>query len=146
MLGEAWPGMGLDSWFVGYIATPLQWFEPMRSQKQIMAICTNTASQYAALQAGQEYPAVHGGQLLQLARRRQRVLDMLAQQNLRSYPGDAATIVSLRLSLEEKERVKTSLANAGFQAADGINFGAPDALRLAITADDSIEQAIQSLA
>ena len=132
VLGEAWPGMGLDSWFIGYIATPLQWFEPMRSQKQIMSICTNTASQYAALQAGQQFAEARTQQLQKLVQRRQQVAELLAQKNLTPLPGDAATIIALQLTPEEKETVTTTLNEAGFQTVDGAQFGAPNLLRLAV--------------
>ena len=50
-IGEAFPGMGLASWHIGYIAAPEDQIPAMQSQKQIMAICTSTAAQYAALEA-----------------------------------------------------------------------------------------------
>ena len=59
-IGEAFPGAGLGSWFIGYIAAPEDWLPGMQSQKQIMAICTSTAAQYAALAASEIYGELGG--------------------------------------------------------------------------------------
>ena len=139
VLGEAWPGTGLDSWFIGYIATPIQWFEPMRAQKQIMSICTNTASQHAALHAGQLFPEAHARQLQKLMPRRQRIKQMLDHKNLTMLSGDVATIVALQLPSEEQGKVKATLDKIGIQMADGAQFGAPHILQLAVAGENSID-------
>ena len=55
-IGEAFPGLGLASWFIGYIAAPEAWVPPMQSQKQIMSICTSTAS---PIRRPRSQPALH---------------------------------------------------------------------------------------
>lgn len=146
VLGEAWPGAGLDSWFIGYIAAPPHWFEPMRSQKQIMAICTATASQYAALEAAQSYPELHLEQIRQLRQRQQSVRDIADKINVFALPSDIASFVALRMLPHKKEQALAALTQADYQAADGANFGAPDVIRLTITLDEHAEKALQSLA
>ncbi len=145
VLGEAWPGAGLDSWFIGYIAAPPNWFEPMRSQKQIMAICTATASQYAALEAAGSFAELHLEQLEQLQQQGQVVRDSVAKLNAIPLPGDTASLIALRMLPQKKEQALSALSSAGYQAADGSDFGAPDVIRLAITLDNNTEQALQSL-
>ncbi len=145
VFGEAWPGAGLDSWLIGYIAAPPNWFEPMRSQKQIMAICTATASQHAALEVAQSYAELHLEQLDQLRQQGQLVRDSIANLKAISLPSDTASLIALRLLPKKKEQALSALSSAGYQVADGSDFGAPDVVRLAITLDERTEQALQSL-
>ncbi len=128
VISEVWPGMGLASWFIGCIAAPEAWIAPMQSQKQIMAICTSTAAQYAALEAGQLYAESHPKRLRQLADLRRALLETAHQTGFEAVSGDAVHILALK--------AKTGLAQfrqAGFEAADGNLFGAPDIIRLNIS-------------
>lgn len=143
VLGEAWPGMGLDSWFIGFVAAPEPWFEPMRSQKQIMAICTSTAAQYAALEAAQHYANNRSEQREQLAAQRKRVTELAQSSGLEVLPGEAQSIVALRSG--DSSSLLRQLAEGGYEAADGTDFGASNVVRLAITPDESSLNALQSL-
>ncbi|MFV9504481.1 MAG: aminotransferase class I/II-fold pyridoxal phosphate-dependent enzyme [Oscillochloridaceae bacterium umkhey_bin13] len=51
LLGELLPGLGLQSWQIGYLVADEAWLPAIQSLKQVMAICTSTASQFAALEA-----------------------------------------------------------------------------------------------
>ena len=139
IIGEAFSGMGLASWFIGYIAAPEDWVPAMQSQKQIMAICTSTAAQYAALEAGQLYGETHQRQLQQLSQLRADLLNSANAANLDAVTGSAANIFALRLSTSGKEQ----LHRAGFDFADGSLFGAPDVARLSV--GRSTAKAIEAL-
>jgi aspartate/methionine/tyrosine aminotransferase len=145
VLGEAWPGMGLTSWFIAYIATPEKWFEPMRSQKQIMAICTSTASQYAALESGRRYEKDHPAQLAQLEQNRARAAELAQAAGLVPLAGEANAVLALRCAAAEKADVLTALREAGYEVADGAGFGAADVVRLAVSLDETTTTALQSL-
>lgn len=131
LLGEAWPGVGLESWFVGYIAAPTSRFEPVRSQKQVIAICTSTASQYAAVQAAEIYPTQHDTQREELNRRREMVLAQASAAGVTALPGQVAHLLAVRVS----DAQRASLASDGIEAADGAAFGAQSVLRLTVTSD-----------
>ena len=141
-IGEAWPGLGLASWFIGFIAAPAVWVPPMQSQKQIQSICTSTASQYAALEAGKLY-AAEGIQQLDTLRQLRSALPQLASDaGLELVPGAAANIIALRAP----SSVGASMAKlqaAGYAAADGARFGAPDVIRLNVT--NSTANALRAL-
>ena len=128
-LSDGWPGMGLSSWFLGAIAAPEEWVPSMQSQKQIMAICTATASQYAALEASQIYSESLVERLAQLRRQRERALHAAAAAGLEAIPGDALNIVALRGGAGGNA-VLARLRDSG---ADGANFGAPDTVRLTVS-------------
>lgn len=128
VLGEAWPGMGLESWMIGYIGANAEWFEQMRSQKQIMAICTSVASQYAAVEAASLYPETHSGQMETLGEHRHAIAASLAQSGSRLLPGVVANL----LALEAGTLPVRLLHDADIAVADGAAFGAPGIIRLAI--------------
>lgn len=137
VLGEAWPGMGLAGWFIGYIAAPEAWIAPMQSQKQVMAICTSTASQYAALEASKLFAEAHVSQQQQLSAARQALADAT---DLDVLPGAAVNVLAVRA-----ENAK-SLESAGYHVADGAAFGAPGVVRLTVTTDQTAQDAIKQLA
>ena len=138
-IGEAWPGMGLASWFIGYIAAPEEQIPAMQSQKQIMAICTSTAAQYAALEAGGLFDEALESRRAQLRRLRSDIVDSAAKLKLELIAGDALNIVALRAS----EDAAAKLSAAGFEVADGGNFGAPDVMRLNV--NPAAAEALQAL-
>ena len=138
-IGEAWPGQGLEGWPISYISGKAEWLEPMRSLKQIMSICTNTASQYAALAASYQYDTLHPEQLQKLTTTRQSALAQAKQLGVESIPGGAVNLVTLL----DNGTVASKLKAAGYDYADGAAFGAPGTLRLAVTLDGAL---IQSLA
>ncbi len=125
VIGEAFSGMGLASWFVGYIAAPAAWIPPMQSQKQIMAICTSTASQYAALEASQLYAEAQARQLSLLGELRADLIKAAAEAGVAVLPGAAANVIALRLSEADTAKIN----RAGFDCAAGSHFGAPAVLR-----------------
>lgn len=125
-IGEACSGMGLASWFIGYIAAPEAWVPSMQSQKQIMAICTSTASQYAALEASQFYNEARGPQLSLLSSLRADLLRAAGEAGLTVVEGEAVNIIALKLSDDQTNKLR----RAGIDFAAGSLFGAPDVIRL----------------
>lgn len=142
-IGEAWPGTGLASWSIAFIAAPEAWVPPMQSQKQIMSICTSTASQYAALEASLLFDAARKQQLATLGRLRSALPQLADEARLEVVSGAAANIIALRAPAG----AATTLANlraAGYVATDGALFGAPDVIRLNVT--HTTANALQALA
>ena len=131
-IGEAFPGMGLASWFIGFIAAPEAWVAPMQSQKQIQSICTSTASQYGALEASQLFGAARGQQLASLRQIRSRLSQLASEGDLDVLRGAAANIIALRME-SGSEAALATLRAAGYEATDGAFFGAPDVVRLNVT-------------
>ena len=132
-IGEAFPGQGLASWFIGYIAAPEAWVPPMQSQKQIMSICTSTASQYAALEASQLYASEGVPQLASLCQMRAGAMQLATASGLDVVSGAACNIIALRAK-DGAEAALAKFSAAGYDAADGAYFGAPDVIRLTVSA------------
>lgn len=129
VISDGWPGMGLSSWFLGAIAAPEGWLPSMQSQKQIMAICTATATQYAALEASRIYSESHAGHLAQLSRQRDSLLQAAAAADLEVVAGGALNILAARVGAGGD----TALSKLRESGADGGHFGAPDTLRLTVS-------------
>lgn len=138
-IGEAFPGMGLASWYIGYIAAPEAQIPPMQSQKQVMAICTSTAAQYAALEASAIVAEAHQRQLAHLSRLRSDLIALARAVNLEVVAGAAANVLALRASQDTIAK----LNQAGFEVADGALFGAPGFIRLTVSA--AADAALQAL-
>ena len=138
-IGEAFPGMGLASWHIGYIATPEAQIPAMQSQKQIMAICTSTAAQFAALEASNLFDEARGLKLSQLAQFKRRLTDIAVDRGLDAITGGATNIIALRAS----EAGAAKLRRAGFDFAAGASFGAPAVIRLNVNA--ATADALQAL-
>ncbi|MGB7342094.1 MAG: aminotransferase class I/II-fold pyridoxal phosphate-dependent enzyme [Phototrophicaceae bacterium] len=142
-IGEAWSGMGLASWFIGYIAAPKNLIPAMQSIKQVMSICTSTPTQFAALEASKLFEANHATQLQQISASKHKLIELAGQANLEVVDGQAANILAFRLSGAEKDRILKILASEGYQVTDGSEFGAPDLIR--INVNHTAEHALQAL-
>ncbi|MBN8637494.1 MAG: aminotransferase class I/II-fold pyridoxal phosphate-dependent enzyme [Anaerolineae bacterium] len=144
VIGETFPGMGLSSWFIGYIAAPEPLVAPMQSQKQIMAICTSTAAQYAALEASKLYAEALPVQRDRLAKLRDAVIAAISSAQT-VIPGASVNVLALRLPAAAKAAALARLTDAGYSAVDGADFGAPDVLRLTISAEtrDALAHSLQ---
>lgn len=128
-IGEAFPGSGLASWYIGYIAAPENWIAPMQSQKQIMAICTSTAAQYAALEAGALYAETRAGLLQQLRAWKDAALAVAGANELEILEGAAQNIMALRLDDDQL----AALDATGCEFGAGADYGAAGTVRLNIT-------------
>lgn len=144
VIGEAWPGIGLEGLQVGYLAVLEGWLDAIRSQKQIMAICTSTPSQFAALKAPEVYARVHEAQRSQLASYRAEAASLAQRMGFGPLPGVSAAVLALKPA--SAADMNNRLAAAGFNAADGTDYGAAGVIRLAVTTDNAIARALQALA
>jgi aspartate/methionine/tyrosine aminotransferase len=145
VIGEAFPGMGLSSWYVGYIAAPDEWRTSMQSQKQIMSICTSTPTQYAALEASKLYSEQHSVALERLVSQRAGLLDKARSAGLTPIAGVASNVLAVRAADHDRASVIRKLEAAGFRVADGEDFGATGVLRFSVTATNAAAEALQQL-
>lgn len=145
VIGEAYPGMGLASWYAGYIAAPPGWIAPMQSQKQIMAICTSTPTQYAALEAGKLFAEAHPHQLDRLRQKREALAARATQAGLEVINGSTATVLALRLPARTVDTGFLTLLDSGSAIANGADFGAAGLLRLTVSAGSAADTALDLL-
>lgn len=55
IIGETWPGRGIDDMNIGYILTSEDIVKKIAKQKQVLSICTSAPSQNGAIAAGKDY-------------------------------------------------------------------------------------------
>lgn len=122
LIGDVFPGVGLEGLPLGFIATSSEQVGEMTKLKQIMSICTSTASQYAALKISETYEEKRRELLNTFQARRQAL-----EQNLSTHvlPGQTATLLALKAD--------ASASLQGYSYADGNDFGAPDVIRLLLS-------------
>jgi aspartate/methionine/tyrosine aminotransferase len=142
-IGEAWPGMGLENWYVGYLAASAETVSALRTCKQIISICTSTAAQYGALAAAAVYAERHPRQVETLSEIWESGLEQARSHGLDPIEGAAANL--LTLAVPDVPQAMEALAAAGITAADGTAFGAPGLIRLATSTDDTMLDAIECL-
>lgn len=118
-LSEVLPGIGLEGWALGALATSPAHVAGITKLKQIMSICTSTPTQVAAIEAferGLDDPDAR------LARARSARASAAAAARSAGgdvVPGDCAHVLAVR-----------GLAGVPTGAADGALFGAPGVVRL----------------
>lgn len=142
-LGEVWPGVGLEGLMIGYIAARGEWWEHMRSQKQIQSICTSTASQFAAIKAAEVYGRVHETKASELMEKRREALELMPKLDAQALTGGAVNVIGLQLSRPEHARM--TLREHGYCFANGADFGAPHAIRLSVTYGGTVIEALDEL-
>ena len=139
LIGEAFPGIGLESWYIGYVATNTEWWENIRRDKQAISICTSTPAQLGAIKGAEVYANLHAAQFEALASFHGQAVAKLDDKAL---PGDAVCVVAVAPS---DIMAAPNLRKQGLDPADGTDFGAHGVLRLAVTPDHHIAQAIDLL-
>ncbi|MBC7224570.1 MAG: pyridoxal phosphate-dependent aminotransferase [Anaerolineae bacterium] len=143
VLGEAWPGAGLESMLLGYVAAKLEWWEKMRSQKQVISICTSTPSQLAGVELAGRYPEIHAEQSGNMARLHRWAVE--EAKGLSLQPVAEGSVNLLALCLKDSGRAKAHLREKGLEVAWGEDFGAPGIVRLAMTSESTLAEAFAAL-
>lgn len=143
-LGEAWPGVGLGTRFIGYVAVSEEWLERIRSLKQNISICTSTPSQFLALETSHIYGRIQTAKLEVLSSRWKRVQRLANELGVCALSG--ITMSTMALQVAKPERAKATLRDEGFCFADGRSFGAPDVVRFAVSADETTAEALRLVA
>ena len=134
VIGEAFPGVGLEAWALGFIAGAAHRTASYAKLKQIMSICTSTPSQLAAValdEAGATNVAAHR---TALAATRDRLIAHAHAVGLRTLPGGCAHLLAV-----------TGATHHPAGAASGAAFGAPTTLRLLVE-NDTLAAAILTAA
>ena len=145
VIGELWPGIGLESWFVGFVAAAEQWLEGagIRAHKQMMSICTSTPTQYAALAAADNYERWRQTEISRLKMVRDAAVAKARSLGAEPLPGTAVNQLALRLA--DAPGWRASLSAAGYTVADGRHFGRENILRFAVTGDGAINRALDCI-
>lgn len=136
-IGGLWSGTGIEGWLAAYMAGPPSLLTQGKSLKQILAICTTTPAQWAALGALQTRETEHRVRRDLLLKHKRDALALLPSAVL---PGEAASVIAIRLP------GPVTLTGLPARPMPGEAFGAPGCLRFTVTPDGDVVGALRSLA
>jgi aspartate/methionine/tyrosine aminotransferase len=142
-IGELWPGLGLESWQIGYVVAPAACVEGLAALKQVLSICTSTPVQWAAVGAAEVFGERHSTLVAAMDSARRNVLEAVTGDE-RVLVGEAVNALALNLG-DGAVTALRRLSDAGVEAADGASFGAPGVVRVAISPDERVAEAIHSV-
>lgn len=126
VISEAIPGVGLEAWSLGVLATAPELVTGFTKLKQIMSICTSTPSQLAAIEVLQRGLADLDRSRAALAQVRQELLEQAAGMGLEALTGGCANVLAI-------------VGAVPVGAADGATFGAPGVARFRV---DEVKTAV----
>ncbi len=141
ILGELWPGTGMERFYLGYIAGPEKWMKVFKTQKQVISICTNAQIQFAAIEAFPNFKANHESRHSLLAENHRKALFALNKLNVDVLQGSTVNLIAFRAAKE----VLAKLSGLGYKVVDGGDFGAEGVLRISITPQGAELEALKRL-
>jgi aspartate/methionine/tyrosine aminotransferase len=129
LIGEAWPGCGIDDLNIGYILTSEDMVKRIATQKQVISICTSAPSQNGALAAGRVYKKKHPEIIAAMIKKRGGLEAMLQDMgaNILSSP-----VVSF-VVCESSSIVQKKLDAAKLRYLDSSYFGIPGYFQLPVS-------------
>lgn len=127
-IGPLWPGLGMDTWQLGYITASESFVQSLTKLKQAISICTSAPLQWAAVGASEVFTEKHASLMSDMEAIRQEVLSAF-QQDERLLVGKATNILAINLGTKAQQTIQ-QLEGEGIQVADGSAFGAPGILRI----------------
>ena len=136
-IGSLWSGTGIEGWLAAYLAGPPSLLARGQSLKQILAICTTTPAQWAALGALQTRETEHRVRRDLLLTHKRNAAALLPSAVL---PGEAASVIAVRLPRP------VTLTGLAARPMRGDAFGAPGCLRFTVTPAGEVVDALRGLA
>ena len=131
VIGEAWPGCGIDDLNIGYILTSEDMVKKIATQKQVISICTSAPSQNGAIAAGSDYKQKHP-EIIDAMKKKRIVLESILKDigaNISSSP-----VVSFVLC-ESNPIVQKKLDAAKLRYIDSTYFGKPGYIQLPVSTE-----------
>lgn len=131
VIGEAWPGCGIDDLNIGYILTSEDMVKKIATQKQVISICTSAPSQNGAIAAGSDYKQKHP-EIIDTMKKKRIVLESILRDigaNIFSSP-----VVSF-VVCESNPIVQKKLDAAKIRYMDSTYFGKSGYIQLPVSTE-----------
>jgi len=139
VLGELWPGIGLENLSIGYMVTAnREWRERIVALKQVKSICTSTPSQLAALAGSEVFLELYRERWRRLSGFKRQIIQLEPPQNMEFKGSDVVNLVTVK-----GENIIANLALGGFSGATGEIFGAANWVRLCNTYENELASALR---
>jgi aminotransferase len=136
LIGEAWPGGGLQELYIGYILASADTVKRITTQKQVISICTSAPSQNAAVAVGGTYRDRHPEVVAEMSRKKSSLEAMLNGMGVEALSGSAVNVIACRGSSAVRQKLEAAKA----PYAEGRYFAAPEWIQLPVS-----ERSLQAL-
>jgi aspartate/methionine/tyrosine aminotransferase len=136
LIGETWPGAGLEELYVGHILASPDTVKRITTQKQVISICTSAPSQNAAIAVAGSYGERHPQVVAAMSKKKAALEAMLRAMGMEPLPGSVVNFIAGKASSEVQQKLEA--AKAPF--AEGRYFAAPGWIQLPVS-----ERSIQAL-
>jgi aspartate/methionine/tyrosine aminotransferase len=131
VIGEAWPGSGIDELQIGYITAAGERIKAITTQKQVVSICTSAPSQNGALAAAETYTQQHPETRVDLKKQRAELESILRARGAKTSAGSVLIFVLC----QAEETIQKLLSAAEVPHLDGTDFGRPGFLQVPVSAN-----------
>ncbi|UCF95970.1 MAG: pyridoxal phosphate-dependent aminotransferase [Spirochaetaceae bacterium] len=136
MIGEAWPGSGIDELYIGYILASEDMIKKIATQKQVISICTSAPSQNGAIAVGIDYMQQHPQIVAAMKKKRIVLESILIDMGAKIYSSPVVNFIVI----ESTPVFQKKLEAAKVRFIDSTYFGKPGLIQLPVS-----EQAIDAL-
>jgi aspartate/methionine/tyrosine aminotransferase len=131
VIGEVWPGCGIEDLYVGYILASEDMVKRIAVQKQVISICTSAPSQNGAIASGDSYSLKHPGIIDAIKKKRIELESALRKLGANILPGPVVGFILCEADQELREKLDA----AKVQYLDSTGFGIPGYMQLLVSAD-----------
>jgi aminotransferase len=143
MIGELWPGLGISTWQIGYVAAPLAYVEGLTAIKQVISICTGTPSQWGYLGGAEAFAEKHPRLLKEISDFKHEILTTYSRDR-RIIPGQAESILAIDFG-EGINQARKLVQEQNMRVMDGKDFNAPGIIRITMKPDTLTVKLINDL-
>ena len=136
LIGEAWPGAGLDELYIGYILASPDTVKRITTQKQVISICTSAPSQNAAIAVGDSYGEGHPQVVAEMSKQKAALEAALKGMGAEPVPGSVVNFIAGKAPSAVRQKLEAAKA----PYSEGRYFAAPDWIQLPVS-----ERSLQAL-
>ena len=136
MIGEAWPGSGIDELHIGYVLASEEMVKKIAVQKQVISICTSAPSQNAAIAVAGDYRKRHVQTVANLKQTRVALESRLKDTGAEIVSSPVVNFIVCKAN----PAVRRKLEAAKMSYTDSSCFGEPGLMQLPVS-----EQSIEAL-
>jgi aspartate/methionine/tyrosine aminotransferase len=131
VIGEAWPGCGIDDLYIGYILASEDMVKKIATQKQVISICTSAPSQNGAIAVGNDYMQKHPEIIAALNKKRMVLESILKDLGANIFSSPVVSFVVC----ESDNKLQKKLEAAEVQYIDSTYFGKSGYMQLSVSTD-----------
>jgi aspartate/methionine/tyrosine aminotransferase len=122
--------MGLEEYYLGYVAGCEALMKPVQTMRQVISICSTNPAQWAGVAAEAAFSSGLSQYLAALLAAQRDARVMLEAEKADILGGDTAVYLTFRRPATDPSGLLEQFASQGLGVATGAAFGAPEVIRL----------------